>query len=65
MEIRQRALGPEHPDTASITYNLGAVAAHRGRRDEALSLLREAVDHGLPPEVDVDMYKDPDFKSLH
>jgi eukaryotic-like serine/threonine-protein kinase len=65
LDIRRRVLGPEHPDTAVATYNLGCIAAHRGQRDEALSLLRGAVDHGLPPYVDLRMDKDTDLKSLH
>jgi|ERR1700730_17421990 hypothetical protein len=65
LEILRRVLGPEHPDTANSTYNLACVAARTGNRDEALSLLREAVDHGLAPDQDLDMEKDPDFKSLH
>jgi hypothetical protein len=35
-----------------------------GKRDEALSLLR-AVDHGLAPDYDLEIEKDPDFKALH
>jgi pentatricopeptide repeat protein len=37
----------------------------KGNRDEAFSLLREAVDHGLPPNADLGIEKDPDLKSLH
>jgi hypothetical protein len=33
--------------------------------DQALSLLREAVDHGLPPYADLFMAKDLDLTSLH
>ena len=65
LDIHRRVLGPESPDTAISTYNLGCVAARRGRRDEALSFLREAVDHGLPRDVDLGIDKDPDLKSLH
>ena len=32
---------------------------------EALSLLRQAVDHGLSPSDALGMEKDPDLKSLH
>jgi hypothetical protein len=65
LDIQRRVLGPEHPDTAISTYNLGCIAAHRDRRDEALSLLREAVDHGLSAPGALGMDKDPDLKSLH
>jgi eukaryotic-like serine/threonine-protein kinase len=64
-DIKRRVQGPESPDTASSTYNLGCVAALRGRPDEALSLLSEAVDHGLRPSVDLYMDDDPDLKTLH
>jgi serine/threonine protein kinase len=65
LDIQRRVLGPEHPDTANSTFNLGRIAARRGRRDEALSLLSEAVDHGLDPSFDLFLDKDPDLKSLH
>jgi hypothetical protein len=39
--------------------------ARKGNRDEALSLLREAVDHGLSPVADLAIEKDPDLESLH
>jgi alpha/beta hydrolase family protein len=56
---------PDNPETAISRYNLASVAAHRGRRDEALGLLKEAVDHGLPPNARQGMEKDPDLKLLH
>ncbi len=40
---------PEDVKTAVSTYNLACVVAREGKRDEALSLLREAIDHGIPP----------------
>ncbi|MGB2889925.1 MAG: tetratricopeptide repeat protein, partial [Candidatus Acidiferrales bacterium] len=60
-----RVLGPNHPDTALSTYNLACFAAREDKRDEAISLLREAIDHGLAPEADLQVEKDPDLKSLH
>ena len=63
--IRRRVIGPEHPDTAASTYNLGCIAALRRQRDEALALVREAVDHGLESSVDLGIDKEPDLKSLH
>jgi serine/threonine protein kinase/tetratricopeptide (TPR) repeat protein len=64
-DIQRRVLGPNHPDTAMSTYNLGGIALHKGKRDEALSLLREAVDHGLAPNIALNMEKDPDLSALH
>jgi eukaryotic-like serine/threonine-protein kinase len=65
LEIRRRIFGPDHPDTASSVYNLGCIAALTGRRDEALSLLGQAVDHGLSPGLDLGLDKDTDLQSLH
>ena len=63
--VQRRVLGPNHPDTAMSTYNLGGIALHTGKPDEALVLLREAVDHGLAPNIALYMEKDPDLAALH
>ena len=47
--IQQRVLGPDHPATAVSTFNLGCLEALQGHRERALSLLREAITHGLRP----------------
>ena len=65
LDIQRRVLGPEHPGTALSVYNLGCLAARQGRRNEALSLLREAVDHGASVHTDLGIDKDPDLQSLH
>jgi len=65
LDIRRNVLGPEHPETALSTYNLACLAAHRGQRDKALSMLGEAVDHGLQPSMDLGIEKDTNLKSLH
>jgi tetratricopeptide (TPR) repeat protein len=65
LDIQLRVLGPDNPETAISRYNLACVAAHRGRRDEALGLLKEAVDHGLPPNARQGVEKDPDLKLRH
>ncbi|SPE27227.1 hypothetical protein SBA2_340013 [Acidobacteriia bacterium SbA2] len=44
---------------------MASVIAKRGQIEEAFSLLREAVDHGLLPSVALTMGDDPDLKSLH
>jgi predicted negative regulator of RcsB-dependent stress response len=46
-------------------YNLASILAQRGQSDEALSLLRQAVDHGLHPRIDLKIEKEPSFNSLH
>lgn len=65
LAIERRNLGSEHQLTAATRYNLGCVLALQKRRDEALSLLSEAVDHGLGSVSDLNMEKDADFKTLH
>jgi len=64
-DIQRRVLGPDHPDTARSTYNLACVAAVQGQRAKALSLLTEAVDHGLLTDLALGMEKDDDLNSLH
>ena len=63
--IQQRVLGPNHPRTALSTYNLGCLAMVQGHREQALSLLSDAVDHGLRPDQALSMDQDPDLKPLH
>ena len=65
VEIQTRVLGPDHPQTAETVYNVGVAEALQGHKNEALSFLRQAVDHGLPAEGDIAIDKDPDLKSLH
>ena len=65
LNISRRVLGPEHPDTAASIYSLGSIALLTGKRDEALADLLEAVDHGLPPNMDLGIETDPDLRSLH
>jgi eukaryotic-like serine/threonine-protein kinase len=59
-----RVFGPEDSLTAGTTYNLGCLAALKGKTTRALSLLREAVDHGLRSDTAVAMEQDDDLKSL-
>jgi eukaryotic-like serine/threonine-protein kinase len=63
LAIERRVLDPNHPTTALTKYNLARVAAIQGQRREALSLLRDAVEHGLRPADATDIEKD--FASLH
>jgi hypothetical protein len=65
LEIDRRVFGPEHPVTASAGYNVACILALNGNLDEALSVLRKAVDHGLQPRIDLGIEKDTDLKSLH
>jgi hypothetical protein len=46
----RRVLGPDHASTASAGYHVACVLALEGRRNEALALLRAAVEHGRRPK---------------
>ena len=65
LELEQRVLGPNQPETAITIYNLAELAALRGQADQALSLLGQALDHGLHLRGALKIEKDPDFNSLH
>jgi len=65
LNVSRRVLGPENPDTAASIYSLGSIALRTGKRDEALADLGQAVDHGLPPNLDLGIETDPDLKALH
>jgi eukaryotic-like serine/threonine-protein kinase len=65
LEIQRRVLGPDHPLTAISVYNLACMAAKQGRRNKALSLLRESINHGLAPVDLQGIANDNDLKSLH
>jgi non-specific serine/threonine protein kinase/serine/threonine-protein kinase len=65
LETWRRILGPESSEAADSIYELGFLAAYQGNRDRAFSLLREAVDHGAPPWLDLGIEEDENLKSLH
>ena len=71
LEVQRRALGESHPYTLSSRYNLACIAALRGERALALSLLRQAVADGYRDagwmERDADLQSlrgDPEFEAL-
>jgi len=64
-DTRLRVVGPTNPATAFATYILASITARTGHRDSAVSLLRDAVDHGLSADHDLEIENNPDFKSLH
>ena len=64
-EIQTRVFGPKDPKTAGTTYNLACVAARAGKKDQALALLQDAVDHNLAPAIAQDIANDADLASLH
>lgn len=63
--IDRRVYGADNPTTATDVYNLACLKAEQGRRDEALALLREILNHGMAPQTAMDMADDEDLKSLH
>ncbi len=64
LEVRRRVLGPNHPDTAASIYCLARNAALQRENNVAISLLREAVGHGLPQQAAQGMEKDVSFRGL-
>ena len=65
VDFERRVLGPDDPSTAQVTYNLAAYLALQGKRDEAISNLRQSVEHGLAPSEDLKIEADADLRSLH
>jgi serine/threonine protein kinase/tetratricopeptide (TPR) repeat protein len=65
LDAHLRTLGLDNPITAVDRYNLACIMADDGKREEALSLLGKAIDHGLDPETLLGMEKDADLDPLH
>jgi hypothetical protein len=65
LEIQARLYGPDNPRTANTMYNMACVAAKRGNLDEAFSLLKHKLEHGLAPGTAIVIESDPDLKALH
>jgi eukaryotic-like serine/threonine-protein kinase len=65
LDAHLRTLGLDNRITAVDRYNLACIMADDGKREEALSLLGEAIDHGLDPETLLGMEKDTDLNPLH
>jgi serine/threonine-protein kinase len=63
--VIQRVYGPNHPTTAGSIYNIACLEAVQGHPDKALSLLSDALDHGLLANVAMGMESDEDLQSLH
>ena len=64
LEIGRRVLGDKDPTMGILLYNLGAVAGIRNRTDEAITLLNQAIDAGLPPGAAENIERDPDLTPL-
>ena len=62
--IQVRVLGLDNPATAETTESLAALKLREGDRADALRLLRDAVDHGLPGWAVARLATNPDLKAL-
>jgi non-specific serine/threonine protein kinase/serine/threonine-protein kinase len=65
IDIQRRVVGADHPVTALTKYNLACNLALSGHKDEALAVLRDAVDHGLPDTYALNAEKDSDLNLVH
>ncbi len=65
IDLRTRISGPDHPLTAGAVYDLACILAREGRGDEAISFLRQSLEHGLPIKTVQGIESDSDLKSLH
>jgi non-specific serine/threonine protein kinase/serine/threonine-protein kinase len=64
LSARRRVLSDDHPDTAAAAYELAAVEALEGKRDEALTNLEFAFAHPMKPDLRQGVEKDADLRSL-
>jgi hypothetical protein len=65
LAIGRRFVGDKYPFVAILLYNLGARVALQQRPDEAIALLNQAIDAGLPPGALENIERDPDLMPLH
>jgi tetratricopeptide (TPR) repeat protein len=67
LEAYRGTYGAHHPETAVTEYDLACLVARqgRGRSGEAIALLQNALDDGVPAKVGLDIDSDSDLKSLH
>ena len=64
LETERRVLGPDQGETAGTKYDLASVLMRKGKSEDALSLLEQAIDY-LPPRIALGLEADPMFASLH
>jgi eukaryotic-like serine/threonine-protein kinase len=65
LTVIRRVYGPNHPTTAGSIYNIACLEAVQGHHDKALSLLSDALDHGLNANIAMGIENDEDLQSLH
>jgi serine/threonine protein kinase len=64
IELERRVNGPDHPETALCVYNLACIKALAGHKEEALVILRQCLEHGMPVHTALHIESDEDLKSL-
>jgi serine/threonine protein kinase len=64
MDLNRRVLGPDHPESTDAAYNLARVLNLSGKSEDAISLLKEAVEHGLSEVSLADLQNSADWKAL-
>jgi hypothetical protein len=70
LDAARQGLRSNHPMITRLQYELASVVALRGHRDDALSLLHQAVDRGVAVEsIEADgnlasLHGDPRFDAL-
>jgi eukaryotic-like serine/threonine-protein kinase len=65
LEKYRHIYGSHHPETSVTEYDLACLVARQGRNSEAISILRQSLDDGIPAKVGLDIDSDSDLKSLH
>jgi hypothetical protein len=65
LDLERRVIGPNNPEVAETTYCLATIKAKQGQIDDAFSLLRQSVDHGMLPRQALAIGSDPDLQALH
>ena len=63
--IYRRMYGTDNPNTALNVYNLACLEALQGKKEQAMTLLRQSVEHGMAPRTMMGIADDEDLKSLH
>ncbi|HEX5228358.1 MAG TPA: serine/threonine-protein kinase [Bryobacteraceae bacterium] len=61
LQAQRKTLGDDHPDTASTAYDLAMDQASEGKRDDAFTNLKFALDHQLSGTMRATLAEEPAF----
>jgi hypothetical protein len=61
---RTKAFGAKHPDVAETEYNLAALYALEGKKDDAFLHLNRSLENSPKPELYKEILEDTDLSSL-